>query len=156
MSAGNAGAISAGARHRSGREGTPNRSRDRKGALGLWATPATLPYGRGADWGFLLLHSPESHLQAIDSICSHSSDFLALWTRRPPGLGFYGAHPQGGAGFSLPTRFPASRAGRKAACGQDCPPHTNRTTLAGALFFFVFGSGCHGRGIGHGGQLVAG
>src|ERR1035441_9905648 len=59
-----------------------NRSRDRKGALGLWATPATLPYGRGSDWGFLLLHSPESHLQAIDSICSHSSDFLALWTRR--------------------------------------------------------------------------
>src|ERR1035438_4156999 len=32
-----------------------NRSRDRKGALGLWATPATLPYGRGSDWGFLLV-----------------------------------------------------------------------------------------------------
>src|ERR1039457_74828 len=40
------------------------------------------------------LPSPESHLQAIDSICSHSSDFLALWTRRAPGLGFRVAHPR--------------------------------------------------------------
>src|ERR1039458_6667174 len=48
---------------------------------------------------------------------------------------------QGGAGFSLPTRFPASRAGRKAGCRQDCPPHTNGTTPAGAVLFFGFGSG---------------
>src|ERR1017187_7426234 len=50
MSAGNAGAISAGARHRSGREGSPNRSRDRKGALLALPIDLTLPYGRGSDW----------------------------------------------------------------------------------------------------------
>src|ERR1017187_3117033 len=39
-----------GARHRSGREGSPNRSRDRKGALLALPIDLTLPYGRGSDW----------------------------------------------------------------------------------------------------------
>src|ERR1017187_1642332 len=38
-----------------------NRSGDGKGTLGLWATPATLPYGRGSDWGFLLPLDPGIH-----------------------------------------------------------------------------------------------
>src|ERR1039458_4840074 len=41
-----------------------NRSRDRKGALGLWATQATLPSGRGSDWGFLLVHFYVAHPSA--------------------------------------------------------------------------------------------
>ena len=35
---------------RSGREGSPNRSRDRKGALLALPIDLTLPYGRGSDW----------------------------------------------------------------------------------------------------------
>src|ERR1017187_9610672 len=38
------------ARPRSGREGSPNRSRDRKGALMALPIALTLPYGRGSDW----------------------------------------------------------------------------------------------------------
>src|ERR1039458_8166445 len=38
------------ARPRSGREGSPNRSRDRKGALLALPIDLTLPYGRGSDW----------------------------------------------------------------------------------------------------------
>src|ERR1017187_7293656 len=34
----------------SGREGSPNRSRDRKGALLALPIDLTLPYGRGSDW----------------------------------------------------------------------------------------------------------
>src|ERR1017187_2516605 len=39
-----------GVRHRSGGEGSPNRSRDRKGALLALPIDLTLPYGRGSDW----------------------------------------------------------------------------------------------------------
>ena len=39
-----------GARHRSGREGSPNRSRDREGALLALPIDLTLPHGRGSDW----------------------------------------------------------------------------------------------------------
>src|ERR1035441_1918572 len=41
---------SPGARHRSGREGSPNRSRDREGALLALPIDLTLPHGRGSDW----------------------------------------------------------------------------------------------------------
>src|ERR1019366_3160024 len=39
-----------GVRHRSGGEGSPNRSRDRKAALLALPIDLTLPYGRGSDW----------------------------------------------------------------------------------------------------------
>src|ERR1035441_3412519 len=39
-----------GVRHRSGGEGSSNRSRDRKGALLALPINLTLPYGRGSDW----------------------------------------------------------------------------------------------------------
>jgi hypothetical protein len=40
------------------------------------------------------LHSPETHLQVIDSISRYSRVFLALWIRQSPGLGFYVVQPK--------------------------------------------------------------
>src|ERR1039457_5582363 len=61
-----------GARHRSGREGSPNRSRDRKGALLALPIELTLPDGRGSDWStpYARIFSIGRHLQ--ESLTSKS------------------------------------------------------------------------------------
>src|ERR1039458_6989962 len=83
--------LATGARHRSGREGSPNRSRDSKAALLALPIDLTLPYGRGSDWStpYARILSIGRHLRKALTYCvAH----LALLCRAPSPHGYGAAY----------------------------------------------------------------
>src|ERR1017187_8613658 len=70
---------------RSGREGSPNRSRDRKGALLALPIDLTLPYGHGSDWStpYARILSIGRHLRRSPTSVSHTRRSVSEWHTPP-------------------------------------------------------------------------